>query len=152
MNCQMWGALCITFYSLVAFVFCIIVYTKHSLSDPAIQQCLNFSQPNVKFFSHCRIIEWKANIVFALFIWDVKIITSKNAHTMNFYEFQTKWTKTDGATENGILWEEWGKGTELAVVQQVGIGHYNTDSKCSWSTSYVYALSILTDKWKLKIF
>jgi hypothetical protein len=50
---------------------------------------------------------------------------------MNLYEFQTKRTKTDGVNANwtlGILWEEWGKGTELAAVQQVGIGHYNTDS------------------------
>jgi hypothetical protein len=64
---------------------------------------------------------------------------------MNFYEFQTKRTKTDGVTANGtlgILWEERGKGTELAAVQQVGIGHYNTDSMCSSSISHVYARSL----------
>jgi hypothetical protein len=54
---------------------------------------------------------------------------------MNFYEFQTKQTQTDGVTANGtlgILWDERGKGTE----------YYNTTSKCSSIISHAYAVSL----------
>jgi hypothetical protein len=52
---------------------------------------------------------------------------------MNFHEFQTRLSKTDGMTENltlGMLWEEQRQGILLVKVQQPGKGHYSTTSKC----------------------
>jgi hypothetical protein len=44
---------------------------------------------------------------------------------MNVYEFKTSQKWYHECEELGMLWEEWREVTELAAVQQAGIGHYS---------------------------
>jgi hypothetical protein len=105
--------------------------------------------------ANCRLIEWKANVVFTVFIWDLKILTSKNAHNeLLWYSNKAKknrWCncKRDIRDIMGRVGERNRVGSSSASRNRAL--QYNLKVFLNYLTC-LCCLSLLTDKWTLKIF